>query len=284
VAEGDLQDAPSLEAAARGVSAVIHCAGLSGMWGPLSDYVETNLMGTARVLAAARRQKVGLFIYTSSPSVVHSGASLNAIDESAPYSLDISQPYAYSKMLAERLVLSENRPGMKSLALRPHLIWGPGDPHILPRLVERAKAGRLFLFSGEPKVDSTFIDNAALAHVLALEKLEAGAPVDGQAYFIAQDEPMELSVLVNRLLKAAGAPMVKGRLSPRIGLWGARALELIWRLANKSTDPPLTVFTVRQMSTSHFFNLSKAKSLLGYAPAVTTAQGLAKLAESLASA
>ena len=275
VAAGDLKDVSSLEAAMRGAKAVIHCAGSSGVWGDLSGYVETNAMGTANVIAAARREGVGHLVHTSTPSVVHSGGFLEGVDESAPYSFDPSQPYAYSKMLAERLALSANCGSFKTVALRPHLIWGPGDPHLLPRLLERARRGRLFLFSGGPFiVDATYIDNAAQAHVLALQKLEAGAPVSGEAFFIAQGEPMELNVLINRLLKASGAPLARRRINPKLGLFAARMTEGYWNLAKRSGEPPMTVFAVRQMSTSHWYDLSKAKTLLGYSPKITTAEGL----------
>jgi nucleoside-diphosphate-sugar epimerase len=276
--EGDLADQASLEAAVRGVDSVIHCAGLAGVWGPLDGYVETNTMGTARLLAAARRQGCKRLVYTSTPSVVHSGGDLAGVDERAPYSHDTSQPYAYSKMLAERLVLAADSPSLRTLALRPHLIWGPGDPHLLPRLEDRARRGRLVLFSGGPwKVDATFVDNAAEAHLAALARLEAGADCAGQAYFIAQDEPVDLNILINSLLAAVGAPEARRRIGRRAGLAAAAAVEGLWRLLRLEGEPPITVFTVRQMSSSHYYDLSKARRLLGYRPKVSTAEGLGRL-------
>ncbi|MDR1578670.1 MAG: NAD-dependent epimerase/dehydratase family protein [Deltaproteobacteria bacterium] len=278
---GDLADLPSLERATDGVEGVIHCAAKSGVWGPLSDYVENNAMGAARILEVARQRRVRYFVYTSSPSVVHAGGDLRGVDESAPYMNDTAQPYAYSKMLAERLVLRANTPDFQTLALRPHLIWGPGDPHLSPRLVERAKRGRLHLFSGGPYiVDATYIDNAATAHILALEKLAAGAPVGGQAYFIGQDHPMDLTLLVNLLLRAAGVEPVKARINKSLGRFLGWSLEKIWTLARIAKEPPLTLFTARQLSSSHWYNLERAKTALGYQPWVSLEEGLQRLAAS----
>jgi nucleoside-diphosphate-sugar epimerase len=279
VALGDLGDEASLEAALQGVSSVIHCAAKCGIWGPLAEYIETNTMGTARILAAARRQGARRLIHVSSTSVVFHGGPLDGVDESAPYRLDPGQPYAYSKALAERLVLSADSPDLRTVALRPHLIWGPGDPHLLPRLAERARKGRLVLFSGGPwMVDTTYVDNAADAVIAALERLEAGAPAGGQAFFIAQDEPMDLNLLINRLLKAVGAPQTRRRMSPRVGLAAATVIEGLWRLMRLRKEPPLTVFTARQMSNPNWFDLGKARRLLGWSPKISIAEGVALLA------
>ncbi|MDR1658193.1 MAG: NAD-dependent epimerase/dehydratase family protein [Deltaproteobacteria bacterium] len=278
---GDLTNGQTLPAAVEGVEAVIHCAGLTGMWGDLSTYLETNTMGTVRLLETARREKVKYFVYTSTPSVVHSGLDLAGVDETASYSLDSTQPYAYSKMLAERMVLWANGPDFKTLALRPHLIWGPGDPHLLPRLAQRAVRGRLFLFTKGPYlVDATYIDNAAIAHVQALEKLASGAPADGQAFFIAQGQPMDINQLVNRLLAAVGAPMVPARIPKWLGLSLAGSIERFWRFFKLSSEPPVTIFTARQMSSSHWYNLGKAQRILGYRPLVSLEDGLRRVAES----
>ncbi|MDR1085396.1 MAG: NAD-dependent epimerase/dehydratase family protein [Deltaproteobacteria bacterium] len=277
---GDLADFRALERATDGVEGVIHCAATSGVWGPLASYVENNTMGTARILESARQQRVSYFVYTSSPSVVHGGDDLRGVDESIPYTDDILQPYAYSKMLAERMVLRANQPTFRTLALRPHLIWGPGDPHLLPRLIERAKKGRLRLFSGGPYlVDATYIDNAAEAHILALERLAAGEPVGGLPFFISQDQPMELTALVNLLLKAAGLGPVKASINKGFGRCLGLLLEKTWRFFNVAHEPPLTLFTARQLSSSHYYCLERAKTLLGYKPTVSMDEGLRRLAD-----
>jgi nucleoside-diphosphate-sugar epimerase len=178
-------------------------------------------------------------------------------------------------MLAERLVLMSNCQNFKTVALRPHLIWGPGDPHLLPRLIEKAKKGRLWLFSGGPYiVDATFVDNAAKAHVLALEKLASGAPVGGEAFFIAQGQPLNLNELINKLLKAVGLPEVKRFLPKELGLLTANTVEKTWRLLSLQSEPPVTLFAAKQLSTSHWYALEKAKNLLGYQPLVNLDEGL----------
>jgi nucleoside-diphosphate-sugar epimerase len=280
---GSLEDFESLVAAVKGCQAVINCAAKSGVWGPLAEYIENNTMGPARLLEAARREKVSYFVHTSSPSVIHSGGNLEGVDESVGYSLDVSQPYAYSKMLAERLILGASSGSIKTVALRPHLIWGAEDPHLLPRLAEKAKKGRLYLFSGGPyRVDATYIDNAAEAHLLALEKLSSGVPVSGQAFFIAQDEPMDINDLVNKLLIASRLNPTNRRISKGFGLALAAIIEKSWRLFGLTSEPPITVFAAKQMSTSHWFNLNKAKTLLGYRPLISFERGLEILAAQVA--
>ncbi|MDR1310067.1 MAG: NAD-dependent epimerase/dehydratase family protein [Deltaproteobacteria bacterium] len=280
VALGHLGDHWSLRQALKGTQGVVHCAAKSGVWGPLSTYIENNAMGTSGILAAARLEGLSFFVHTSSYSVVHSCNSLEGVTEARPYTLDPRAPYAYSKMLAEREVLMANCPGFKTLALRPHLIWGPGDPHLLPRLADRARRKKLFVFSGGPHmVDATYIDNVARAHLLALSKLIEGAPVDGEAFFVGQGQPEDLNQLIGRLLMAVNAPPPRARIPINVGKGVARIAEWFWQALDLSGEPPLTSFVVTQMSTSHWSDLGKAKRLLGYEPKISVAEGLERLAE-----
>jgi nucleoside-diphosphate-sugar epimerase len=277
--EGQLGDLPSLRAAVRGVQAVVHCAAKNDLGGSLSFFLEHNLLGTAHLLEAARAEGVRFFVLASSASVVFSPGDLRGVDETAPYMNDPTKPYAYSKTMAERLTLAANGPAFKTLALRPHLIWGPGDRHLLPRLLTRARRGRLRLFSGGPYlVDATYIDNAARAFELALSKLAAGAPVDGQAFFIAQGEPQDINLLVNRLLAAVGAPPAKAGMPKALGRAAAAGVERLWKTLRRQSEPPVTLFAAQQLSSSHWFNLDKAKTMLGYRPEVSVAEGLRRLA------
>ncbi|MDR0356066.1 MAG: NAD-dependent epimerase/dehydratase family protein [Deltaproteobacteria bacterium] len=278
--QGDLADMESLRAAVAGADAVIHTAARSGIWGHLAEYMENNVMGTNRIMEAARQAGVKHFIHTSSYSVVHSSDSQEGVDENKPYSLDVDAPYAYSKMLAERLVLTANNPAFRTVVLRPHLVWGPGDPNIIPRLVERARKGRLVLFSGGPyMVDATYVDNVAKAHALALEKLAAGASIGGEAFFIGQDEPQDVNVFINKLLEAVKAPPAKRRVSKKLGRAAAKTIEGVWKIFDFMKEPPTTVFAASQMSASHWSNLQKAKNLLGYVPEVSVEEGLRRLAQ-----
>ncbi|MDR2340059.1 MAG: NAD-dependent epimerase/dehydratase family protein [Deltaproteobacteria bacterium] len=279
---GELSDPKALREACDGCEAVVHCAGKTGTWGPLAGYLKVNTEGTSNLLKAAKDAGARLFVHTSTPSVVHQAGGLKAADESAPYTGDKGYGYPYSKMLAEKMVLEANRDSFRTLALRPHLIWGPGDPHFLPRILDMAKRGRLRYLSGGPYlVSHTYIDNAAHAHALALRRLAEDDTVAGLAYFIAEPEPMDVKDLVNALLACGGLPPVE-REVPR---WLARAFGTIcgflWAKLRLKGEPPMTGFTARQLSTSHYFDISRAKTLLGYEPVVGTAEAFERLKEYL---
>ncbi len=278
---GDLHDPAAVRLAAQSREAVIHCAARSGVWGPLDAFIQANFMTTANMLMAAREAGAKFFVHTSSPSVVHTGRPLDGVDESAPLTDNPAHAYPYSKMLAERLVLAANGPAFNTVALRPHLIWGPGDPHFLPRLLDRARQNSLWLLKSEALVDGAYIDSAALAHVLALEKLREGAPVGGRAYFIAQGEPCTASQLIARILEAAsrGRAEVRGTLPAWLGKAGAFILERYWKIMKLSGEPPLTSFVAEELTLPHWFKLSAARRDLGFVPPLSMAEGLAKLAE-----
>lgn len=281
VAQADLQDLEAVRRAARGVEGVIHCAARSGVWGPLDEYIQANTVTTINVLTAARRGGAGWFVHTSSPSVVHTGQPLNGVDESAPYTANPGHPYPYSKMLAEKMVLAANEPGFLTAALRPHLIWGPGDPHFLPRLAAKAGAGRLWLLKSEALVDTTYIDNAAQAHLLAAEKLAGGLEsVGGQAYFIAQGEPLTAADMILKLLAAISRdkPLaVRGYLPAWLGWATGSVMEKVWKVLSLKGEPPLTGFVAEELTLPHWFNLDRARRELGYNPAVSMEEGLRRL-------
>ncbi|GAA3579134.1 NAD-dependent epimerase/dehydratase family protein [Nonomuraea rosea] len=277
---GDLRDARAVREAAAGCDAVVHCAALAGLWGPARDYRTINVDGTANVLDACVRAGVGRLVHASSPSVVHDGRDLEGVDESVPYARRFLACYPATKAAAERLVLAANGDRLATVALRPHLIWGPGDPHFLPRFAARARRGTLVLPSAPGKrIDTVYIDNAAEACLLALDRLAPGANVAGRAYFIGQDEPCGLAEWVNGLLGAAGLPPVTRRAPARLAYLAACVLEAGCRVTG--TTPPFTRLAVRQATTSHWFDLSAARRDLGYVPRVRMADGLARLAAHL---
>lgn len=288
VFQADLQNLEAVRRAVTGMEGVIHCAAKSGVWGPLNDYIRANTHTTINLLSAAQRAGAAWFVHTSSPSVVHTGLPLDGVDESTPYAEDPSQPYPYSKMLAERLVLAADGPGFHTVALRPHLVWGPGDPHFLPRLVAKAQAGHLWLLKSEALVDGTFVDNAAGALLIAAERMQAGGAwaesIGGKAYFIGQGEPLTAPDLIARLLAAASTPeqalTVRGLIPPKLGLAAGTALEKIWPLFRLRGEPPLTRFVAEELSLPHWFSLYRARNELGYQPFVSMADGLLILAES----
>ncbi|MDR1042000.1 MAG: NAD-dependent epimerase/dehydratase family protein [Deltaproteobacteria bacterium] len=284
-APGDLADRDSLARAAQGTWAAVHCAAKTGVWGPLSEYLSVNLEGTRNMLRAAREAGAGIFVYTSSPSAVYDGRDMNGVDEGWEALPPERFRYARSKALAEREVLAAAGHGMRTLALRPHLVWGPRDPHFLPRIVAMRRAGRLRLFKGGPyQVDPTYIDDAARAHLLALESLAGSECASGKAFFLGQGERVDSRDFINRLLAAAGLDPVVPSVPPALGRLGARLAEGAWKLFRRKGEPPVTYFTALQLTTSHWFDLSRARELLGYVPEVSQAEGMRRLSESLAEA
>ncbi|UXI68377.1 NAD-dependent epimerase/dehydratase family protein [Tahibacter amnicola] len=282
---GDLRELDTVSRAVEGCDAVIHTAAKAGAWGPLVEYYEINVRGTDNILAACEIHRVNKLVYTSSPSVVHNGPDLNGVNESVPYATHFLAHYPQTKAMAEQRVLAANSPALATVALRPHLIWGPGDPHLLPRILDRVKKGRLRFIGDTPKkIDTVYVDNAAEAHVLALQRLEPGSPIAGKVYFITQGEPITTEAMVNSLLKAAGLPAESRRISLDFARFLGRNLERIWKLLRLRSEPPLTRFIVEQLASAHWFNIASARRDLGYAPRVSTNEGLARVSEHLARA
>ena len=282
VFRGDIHQPQSVAEAVRGCDAVFHTAAKAGVWGRYQEFYYTNFIGTKNVIEACLRHGVPRLIHTSTPSVVHAGRNVEAIDESAPYATRFEAHYPKTKTMAEKAALAANGDRLSVVALRPHLIWGPGDPNFVPRIIERAKAGRLMRISGGPYiVDSLYIDNAADAHLLAADRLEPGSPVAGKAYFITQGEPIDSGELIDRILAAAGLPPMEKSVPPWLALFAGAALEAIYSALSLRKEPPMTRFVARQLSTSHYFDISAARRDLDYNPAVSIDQGMERLREYL---
>ena len=283
--QGDLADAATLAAAAARCDAVFHVAAKPGLWGDYEEYHRANVVGTRNVIAACRAQGVRRLVYTSSPSVVFAGRDMEGVDESAPYPARYAAHYPRTKAMAEQLVRAANDAQLATVSLRPHLIWGPGDNHLLPRLAARARAGQLMRIGSRPNlIDTVYVDNAADAHLLACDRLAPGAAIAGKAYFISQGEPVPLWEMVNRLLDAAGAPRVTRTIPTPLALALAWGFETAYRVTGNQSEPRLTRFLVHELSTAHWFNISAARRDLGYAPAVSIAEGLERLRASMGKA
>jgi nucleoside-diphosphate-sugar epimerase len=279
--QGDLADRDAVIAAARGCEAIFHNAAKAGAWGSYDSYHRANVLGTDNVIAACRAHAIGKLVYTSTPSVTHrathpvEGGSADTV----PYGDHFKAHYATTKAIAEKAVLAANDATLATIALRPRLIWGPGDAQLLPRLAQRARAGRLWLVgSGDNLIDTTYIDNAAQAHFDAFAQLSAGAACAGRAYFISNGEPMPARVIVNALLAAAGAPAVTKALPFPIAYALGGACELAWTVLPLQGEPPLTRFLAEQLSTTHWYDMTPATRDFGYVPRVSIAEGLARLA------
>lgn len=277
---GDIADPAAVQRAAAGCDTVFHCAAKAGVWGAYEEYRRANILGTKNVLAACRSLGIRRLIHTSSPSVVFNGTDADGIDETTPYPKKFDSHYSATKAVAEEMVLAANDRELATVALRPHLIWGPGDTQIAPRLVARARAGVLRRIGSDPKrVDTTFIDDAASAHLNAAERLAPGSPAAGRAYFISGGDPRPVWEIIDLILAAAGLPPVAKTVSPRAALAGAALLETVHRLLRLPGEPRLTRFMVLQLSTSHWFDISAARRDLGYEPKVTIEAGMARLKE-----
>ena len=279
---GDIADLAAVRQAVAGCEIVYHVAAKAGVWGRYDDFHKANVTGTQNVLSACQTHEIGKLVYTSSPSVVFTGRDESGIDESVPYPTRYLAHYPRTKAQAERLVLAANGQQLATVALRPHLIWGPGDNHLFPRLVQRGLQGKLRrVGDGENVVDTTYIDNAADAHLLAADVLAPGSAVAGKAYFISNGEPVPLWNLIDRLLACADVAPITKSVSATTAYLAGSFLELIYTLAGRIDEPPMTRFVARQLSTSHWFRLEAARRDFGYVPAVTVDEGLKRLAQSV---
>lgn len=278
----DIRDTVAMCDAVDGADVLIHTAAKAGAWGSVESYRQANVVGTRSVLDACRARGVPRLVFTSSPSVAHSGNDLGGVDESVGYAKHFEAPYPQTKAEAERLVLAANSAELLTVALRPHLVWGPGDPHLVPRIVDRAREGRLALVGdGQNLIDATYIDNAALAHLNAIDALVRCAAPDtapaGRAYFIAQGEPVPMRQLIDAILEAADLPPVTRQVPFPVAYGLGALLEVLDRFRPSADGPLMTRFLARQFSTAHWFDLTAARRDLGYIPTVSMAEGMARL-------
>ena len=274
---GDIADAQAVLNAVEGVDAVIHVAAKAGPGLYAPDFIAANVTGTQNVIDACRQHGIRYLVHTSSPSVVHGGGDIDGGDESLPYPDHFPAPYPATKARAEKMVLAASNDELKACALRPHLIWGPGDNQLLPRLIEKNRAGRLRLPAPEKLIDTVYIDNAARAHVLALDNLTGSGTAAGKAYFISNGEPLPVYDILSRLLEAYGETPKIRKVPKSVAMAVATVVEGAWRLLKKRSDPPLARFVVEHLATAHWYDLSAAKSDLGYEPEISIAEGLKRL-------
>ncbi|MCU7988513.1 2-alkyl-3-oxoalkanoate reductase [Shewanella oncorhynchi] len=306
--QGDLVNKDLLQQAMQGCDIVFHVASKAGVWGDRDSYFCPNVKGAANVIAACKALKIDKLVYTSTPSVTFAGQDESGIDESTPYATRFLNHYAHSKAIAEKMMLDANQVGdmplenpsvtqvssqvttqatgpyaLKTVALRPHLIWGPGDPHLVPRVLSRGRLGKLKLVGREDKlVDTIYIDNAAYAHVLAaLELCQAKPKCQGKAYFLSNDEPITMAEMINLILACDALPPVTKRVPQSVAYVAGAVLESVHYLLKKQEEPMMTRFVARQLSCSHYFDISAAKRDLGYRALVSINQGMARLKASL---
>ncbi len=278
-----LEDEAAVRAACAGMATVYHVAAMVGVWGRQEEFFKTNVLGTRAVIEGCRTSGVRQLVYTSTPSVVYNGKDLAGANESLPLTRDCPSPYPLTKAAAEAEVLAAHGPGLRTVALRPHLIWGPGDPHLVPRILSQARAGRLRIVgTGANRVDLVHVENAADAHLAAEAALaEPSGPAGGKAYFITNGEPVVLWEWINTLLVGLGESPVTRRISLGAATAVGAVCEAAWTVLPLSGEPPMTRFVAAELAKDHWFDISAARRDLEYQPKVTMAAGTAALIESL---
>ncbi|MBF0234211.1 MAG: NAD-dependent epimerase/dehydratase family protein, partial [Desulfamplus sp.] len=312
--QGNISDFHAVEQASIGMDMIFHVAAKAGVSGRWAEYFESNVTGTKNVVNACLKNGVGRLVHTSSPSVIFNGKDMEGVDESVPYPEVYHAPYPETKAMAEKIVLNSTSEALKTIILRPHLIWGPGDNHLLPGMIARYRRLKR-VGNGKNIVDTIYIDNAAYAHILAGDKLKINynqnfasdkvnsdntpnisesklnvydkskteisissrISLSGRVYFISQDEPVPLWKMVDDMLDAAGLPPVKGEISAKTAERAGLVMEKIFSLFNIKKDPPMTRFMAKELATSHWFDISRAKQDLGYKPLISTSEGLLRL-------
>lgn len=275
---GDITDPVAARAAVDGVDAVVHLAAKVSMTGPWSQFQQTNVGGTATLLDAARTAGVARFVQVSSPSVAHHGTGLIGVGAEPATPGRARGNYARSKASAELLALAADSPDLAVVAVRPHLVWGPGDTQLVARIVERARSGRLALVGrGTALIDTTYVSNAADAIVAALDR--AGeVDVHGRAFVVTNGEPRTVAELVDRICAAAGVAPPRLRVPVAVAKAGGASVERVWSALRRTEEPPMTRFLAEQLSTAHWFDQRRTRTALRWSPRVTLEQGFVRLA------
>lgn len=276
----DITDLPALTEAAAGCEVVFHTAAKAGVWGAYESYYKPNVVGTEMLIAACLATRTPRLVFTGSPSVVFDGRDQANGTSALPYANPPSSHYSATKAASERLVLKANSKPLATVSLRPHLIYGPGDPHLVPRVIDRASRGRLALVGdGTNRVSLTYIDNAAAAHVQAADRLSFNATCAGRAYFINDPEPVVFGEWLTSLIARLGLPPITRRLSIRTAVAIGGALEFVWNTFRLDGEPPLTRSVARNLGISHWYSIDEAVRDFGYAPAVKAADGFERTIE-----
>ena len=276
---GDIRDRGSVTEAASGCDAIIHGAARVGVMGSWEEFHSTNVDGTSNILRAVTEHQISRLVYVSTPSVAHVGDAIEG-DIATPATTGRKRAhYAESKAQAEILALQANSTDLGVVAIRPHLVWGPGDTQLVGRIVERARQGRLVMVgSGNALVDSTYIDNAISAHIAALDAVTPGSPCAGKAYVISNGEPRTVNELMSRICEAAGVEFSPKHVPAVIARSIGSVVERIWPLIRKD-EPPITRFVAEQLGTAHWFDQRPVQTDLNWKPEVSLDEGFVRLAK-----
>jgi nucleoside-diphosphate-sugar epimerase len=279
----DIRDADAVAHAALGCDAIVHGAARVGVVGSQKDFYDTNVTGTRNILQAAEQHNIARLVFVSTPSVAHTGDSLIGAPAGEAEIGRSRSYYAESKAIAERSVLSARSNQLAVVAVRPHLVWGPGDTQLVERIVDRATSGRLAVIgTGNALVDSTYIDNAISAHIAALDSLYIGSACDGKAYIVSNGEPRTVNELMRSMCESAGVPFEPRHLSLALGVRLGSLIERLWPLM-RSSEPPLTRFIAEQLGTAHWFDQRAVQQDLGWTPHISLDEGFQRLTQWFAS-
>lgn len=281
--QGDICDASQVEAAVQDCNVVYHVAAIAGIWGRWEKFHQINTVGTTNVLTACRKMGVEKLVYCSSPSVIFDGTDQQNVSEQ-----DVDYPsqwlchYPHTKAIAEQAVLAANGSSLRTCSLRPHLIWGPRDQHLIPRLVDRARAGKLRIVgSGQNLVDHVYVENAATAHLQAADALTPDSPIGGNAYFISQGEPVNCWDWINEILAGVGEAPVTRKISFKAAWTVGQLFEWTYGLTGRQSEPRMTRFLAAQLAKHHYYDISRARSDFGYEPKIGYEEGMQRMLDSM---
>ena len=280
--QGDITNHTHVEEACKGKDLIFHIAARVGISGSYDEFYSTNVTGTETLINECLKAEVSGLVFTSTSSVVFDGSNQEGIDEVYPYPSKQISHYASTKAIAEKLILDANSESLKTIALRPYLVWGPYDTHLIPGILRRAATGRLRMIDhNEYRIDTTYIDNLIDAQILAADAIESKSEACGEAIFITNGEPVWVWEFINSVLQMAGYKPVQKRISERRAFTIARSAEFWNKVFRIKKEPFLTYSTVKELCTHHWFDISKARQMLGYSPGVSHAEGLKILGEYL---
>lgn len=278
---GDITDRDSVAAALEGADAVVHLAAKVSFTGAASDFDRINVEGTRVLVESAQAAGVADLVFVSSPSVAHHGASITGAG-AEPATPDLARgDYARTKAAAELLALAADGPRLRVTAVRPHIVWGPGDTQLVERVIDRARSGRLPLLGhGAALIDTTYIDNAAEAIVAALYRMERAR---GQAFVVTNGEPRPVAELLAGICAAAGVEAPRRRVPGGLARAAGAGIERAWAAAGARNlvhdEPPMTKFLAEQLSTAHWFDQQRTREVLDWSPRVSVDEGMRRLAD-----
>jgi len=280
--QADIRDPEAIEKACKDRDVVFHLAAKVGIWGNYDAYYSTNVTGTENVIAACKKQGVNRIIFTSSSSVVFDGSDLDGIDETYPYPENHGSHYASTKAMAERMIIEANSDTLRTISLRPHLVWGPYDAHIIPGILKRAASGRLRRIGDQEHfIDTTYIDNMIDALMLAVDALDHKPEAAGRNFFITNGEPARVWDFVNSIIQIAGHAPVQKKIPEKAAMLAAGFAERFNKIFRSNTEPFMTRFAIKELCTNHWFDIKSAREILGYNPRISYAEGFKRLKDYL---